>query len=151
MENEKNNAGDGYTDEELRHRFRAVLDRHGHSFQYAVIKRITELYRTHRVWDFECSEFPVNSWVRDTRIDFLLHAYGFRFYLVCECKRANPALGDWCFVKSPFVRRSRNVEQIFIEHVVSSYADDQPHPTKLLAHGATVGYVQNAYHIGLER
>jgi hypothetical protein len=64
-----------------------------------------ELYRKGASrWLFEVAEFPVNVNGADTRIDFVLHAksaWGHHStYLVCECKRPNPALGEWAFMRS---------------------------------------------------
>lgn len=55
------------------------------------------------------SEFPVES-EKGTRVDFVLerkasNSYK-RLFLVAECKRANPATANWCFVKSPYPHRN---------------------------------------------
>lgn len=61
-------------------------------------------------WRFLMSEFPVES-EKGTRVDFVLERQaregGYkRLFLVAECKRANPATSNWCFVKSPYPHRA---------------------------------------------
>lgn len=59
-----------------------------------------------------------------TRIDFILSRSRSSpsspfFYLICECKRANPALSNWCFIRAPYVRRnqSKGNDSLLIETV----------------------------------
>lgn len=80
-----------------------LLDSHGYSFQYAVLRAFEELVKEKHVdWHFEVAEFPVENRGADTRIDFIISQTYSRFILVCECKRANPALRDWVFLKTPY-------------------------------------------------
>jgi hypothetical protein len=104
--------------------FESVLNQHGHPFQYAVIRRANELYdEKHSPWVFEASEFPVEVRDQQTRIDFVLSQRGelplepFRF-LVAECKRANPSLSNWFFVRSPYVGRRGIKRKALVEQIL---------------------------------
>lgn len=101
--------------------FQNALNRHGHPFQYAVIRRANELWENKNSrWVFEASEFPVEVQGHNTKIDFILShcpyggSYGF---LVAECKRANPSFSEWLFAKAPYVRRDRNSDTLNVERV----------------------------------
>jgi hypothetical protein len=86
-----------------------LLNTHGYSFQYAVIKAaITYFKDKSSPWQFEVAEFPVAVNDKSTRIDFILKNINEPFYLVAECKRVNPALKNWCFVKAPYVNHKLN-------------------------------------------
>jgi hypothetical protein len=99
-----------------------VLDRHGYGFHYRVLKYADELFRNNRsIWLFEAAEFPVEVKGNGTRIDLILRRgstdRGQHFYLVGECKRANPALSDWCFVRAPYTRRNPRQGALLAEEV----------------------------------
>ena len=104
---------------------------------------------------FEVAEFPVATNGVATRIDFILRrrkSYGdddkSPFYLVAECKRANPALSNWGFVKAPFVRRDRTHEPYILEHVEIDKTGTMagtPH-----ACGISYSTITDAYHVALE-
>jgi hypothetical protein len=83
----------------------ALLDRHGFGFQYAVVQHIRGLSTP---WSVESTEFPVSGRSGSTHIDFVLlngasPAFRWPVRIVAECKRANPSLIDWCFVRTPHV------------------------------------------------
>jgi hypothetical protein len=78
--------------------FRSELDRHGFGFHHAVVKHIASL-RT--PWRVEEIEFPIEHRGRPHHIDLILRGEGGQLLIVGECKRANPALVDWCFVRFP--------------------------------------------------
>ena len=89
---------------------RALLDRHGYSFQYAVIKRAHELFGARKSpWRMEVVEYPVEVRGTPIHIDFILHNADPTCLLIAECKRANPAFSDWCFAKAPYPNRLRKV------------------------------------------
>lgn len=101
--------------DQLAQEFAKHLSRHGFGFQYAVIKYIKDLIARHQIvmiddfWRFLMSEFPVDI-EKGSRVDFVLErsarsAYK-RLFLIAECKRANPATANWCFVKSPYPHRA---------------------------------------------
>lgn len=109
--------------------FAKYLSRHGYGFQYAVIRYINDLIKSNRIvmvddfWRFLMSEFPVEG-EKGTRIDFVLEraererVYR-RLFLTAECKRANPATANWCFVKSPYPHRATwgSTEYVHLECV----------------------------------
>jgi hypothetical protein len=135
----------------LRNSFNKILNSHGYGFHYAVLSKAKELYEQHTSnWAFESAEFPVSINGAATRIDFILKKHTSSpetetpFFLVAECKRANPALADWCFVRAPFVRRNRTHEPVILEHIE---IDDK---ATLNACGIAHSFVENAYHIALE-
>ncbi len=89
--------------DELPKRFLDELNCHGHSFQRTMLRTIVEY---NIGWDAIPWEFPVQVSGRDGRIDFIIWRRGGfesdpRYLLVCETKRVNPALGDWCFAGVP--------------------------------------------------
>jgi hypothetical protein len=90
------------TAKEVAEGFRKTLNSHGHSFQRAVWKTINEMQEgDQRNWRRLVYEFPVSFKGRSTSIDLILRRTGWPFFLVVECKRANPALARWCFARGP--------------------------------------------------
>jgi hypothetical protein len=104
-----------------------ALNSHGYAFLYAVLRHCERLHEERRSrWRFEVAEFPVDTKSGGTRLDFLLYGQnpdcGVAAYLVCECKRVNPALAEWCFVRVPYVRRGRSrVRALFDQVIFDSY------------------------------
>lgn len=130
--------------------FEKVLNRHGYGFHFAVLKKLHELAEKGKSsFLFETVEFPVEVRGSGTRIDFILSKRYSRetppFFLLAECKRANPARANWCFAKAPYTVRDPlpHSEPTYIEYIsrvgggFSAFAKPR-------------GYVKNAYHIGLE-
>lgn len=104
----------------LAREFANLLNRHGYAFQYSSIRIADELFGTKNSrWIFQSAEFPVELTTRSkgTRIDFILKSNEYPVYLLIECKRANPALKNWCFARAPYVRRNRTNEYLFVEVV----------------------------------
>ena len=133
----------------LRAVFEAALNRHGHPFQYAVIRRAHQLKDEGRSpWVFEASEFPVEVQGYHTRIDFVLSRWGeavrgpFQF-LVAECKRANPSLHHWLFARAPYVRRGIASRDILVERI-------RREATDLTASMGRLDGSENIYHVGVE-
>lgn len=137
--------------EQLKQSFGKVLNQHGYGFQYSVIKQAWELCGGGSQWLFEATEFPVAVQGDGTRIDFILarrpgyNASGM-FYLLAECKRANPALSNWCFARSPFVHEDRiygiaGYEPLILEHLK---ADEQG---GVQSSAKIVSKLDNAYHL----
>jgi len=101
------------TDEQIgqvRNSFQKALNRHGYGFQFSVLKIAENLAKKvdrheRSRWNFLFSEVPVEVQGSGTRIDFILSRSRSDlspfFYLICECKRANPKLSNWCFVRAP--------------------------------------------------
>jgi hypothetical protein len=96
-------------------------------------------------WLFEAAEFPVQVQKEGTRIDFILKLQESPIYLLAECKRANPALSNWCFARAPYVRRNRtSFEPLSIEY--ATYKE-----SVFLESSARHGVdLKNAYHIAIE-
>jgi hypothetical protein len=93
--------------------FRKVLNSQGFGFQYAVLAEIQKLIDEHWYeniypkWKVEEIEVPVSVNGNATQIDFILSKQGNSDYrgnvaLIAECKRADPALANWCFLRAPF-------------------------------------------------
>jgi hypothetical protein len=92
--------------DELRKGLVHALNVHGHAFQYAVLKAAEGLFEKRRSpWVFEAAEFPVSNKGAPSHIDFILRNKHEQFYFVAECKRCDPALSHWCFIKAPYVSR----------------------------------------------
>ena len=82
--------------------FEKVLNRHGYGFQYRVLKEAERLANEGKSrWGYSTFEFPVDVQGAGTRVDFILKNYVKYIYMIAECKRANPALSNWCFAKAP--------------------------------------------------
>ena len=96
---------------------RKVVDSHGYGFHYSVIKTADRLFPDKSSWIFVAAEVPVAVRGQDTRIDFILKHKILPIYLICECKRANPALNSWCFLRAPYVNRNRVTTDLITEGV----------------------------------
>ena len=94
------------------------LNIHGYGFQYAVLK--VAQHCDNSPWIFEVAEFPVEINGKSTHIDFILSSRNEPFFMVAECKRADPALSNWCFVKSPYVSRKVNRSEKLVREVIIS-------------------------------
>jgi len=113
--------------ENARARFEASLNQHGYSFQYSVLQTAWNFERTNNSsFVFEVAEFPVEVQKAGTRIDFILRRSKPNIlinnserplYLIAECKRVNPALADWCFVRAPFTKRDPRVNTLLIDSI----------------------------------
>jgi len=129
--------------------FQAALNRQGHPFQYAVIRRAHVLNDQRRSpWVFEASEFPVEVQGYHTRIDFVLSQWSeaargpFQF-LVAECKRTNPSLHDWLFARAPYVHRGSVSREILVEQVCRE-------GTELTSSAGRLQGSENIYHVAVE-
>jgi hypothetical protein len=134
-------------DSSIKEGFGKILNTHGYGFQYSVIKLGDMLfYSDISKWVFEAAEFPVQVQNEGTRIDFILRlGKNVPIYLIAECKKANPAFSNWCFVKAPYIHRSRaGYEPLLIECM-------QEDKNGLLYSAAHRGaQLDRACHIGLE-
>lgn len=130
--------------EKLAGDFKKVLDSHGYSFQYAVLKAAEGFFASGESrWGFEVAELPVDVGGRSTRIDFVLRHPGKGAFLVAECKRANPAIARWCFAKAPMIGRNLNNPLLMWERV-RRLRDE------LRSEGFGTQYYDEAYHVGCE-
>ena len=108
-------------------RFEASLNQHGYGFQYSVLQTAWTFEQSNNSsFVFEVAEFPVEVQNAGTRIDFILRRSkpNIRIsnserplFLVAECKRANPALADWCFVRAPFTKRNPRVNTLILNSI----------------------------------
>src|SRR6266850_1399930 len=95
--------------------FRRILDEHGHSFQYAVLKRAQQLRDAGRSpWQHPVEEFPVRVRNRSTHVDFLLSNTSWPALLVAECKRCDPNR-RWGFARSPYASRDTVFERMYLD------------------------------------
>jgi hypothetical protein len=85
-----------------------LLNIHGYAFQFSVVERMHELRQKGKtLWDLEATEIPVSLRGSHTHVDFVgsrLYDYNGnndRFFLVAECKKADPATANWCFAQVP--------------------------------------------------
>ena len=97
--------------------FRRRLDAHGYGFQHAVLAYVGE-WADRTLWYPVAQEVPVEVRGESTRIDFVLERARTKIFLVCECKRANPALSRWCFARARIVDRPAGRDrQVIAERV----------------------------------
>jgi hypothetical protein len=125
--------------------FHRYLNRQGYGFHYSVLALIERLHTKGKSpWQFEAAELPVEVRNQGTRVDFVLRYTAKPIVLVAECKRADPALKDWCFVRAPYMHRGRADEPYTADAVMrrDGYSV-QSAPVSL-------GNLREAYHIGLE-
>lgn len=108
---------------ELRKSLITALNVHGYAFQNAVLKTAENLFDEKiSPWVFEVAEFPVAVNGRQLHIDFILRNKHEQSYFIAECKRCDPAISNWCFVKAPYVSRnlSNSGERIVREYIFKS-------------------------------
>lgn len=144
----------GAVSKDLADSFAKVLSRHGYGFQFSVIRKAHELVSKGRsVWRFVASEFPVEVQGAGTRIDFILRrdrtADGFDttpVFLLAECKRANPALSNWCFIRSRYTHDAAwgDVDFFIAECLERDEAES------LCVYAKQAFSTQKAYHLGVE-
>jgi len=107
--------------EEVRRAFINALNRHGYGFQEAVAERVTQFGRIGRTtWRVEATEFPVAVQDATTSIDLVLRAGPTDAYLVGECKRVDPALGRWCFARTPVRGSESRLNRVILEQLACS-------------------------------
>jgi len=95
-----------------------LLDSHGYSFQYATLQAFDRLVRSrHLDWHFLVAEFPVENGGSNTRLDFVVGQNYGRLILACECKRANPAISNWVFLKAPYRMNQFGGDNLAIEYM----------------------------------
>jgi len=91
-----------YSNEHVSELLKKTLDIHGHGFHFAVLSRMNAMSEQGQIpWRLHGTEFPVINKGETTHADFILDD-AMKSYLIGECKRADPARANWCFVKAPF-------------------------------------------------
>jgi hypothetical protein len=128
----------------IRNAFQNALFEHGYGFEAAVAFKLTQLATNRRVpWSVVTGEFPVTVRGQSTRIDILIERRNGHELGVCECKRANPALDRWCFVRLPHVGADRHDNAVHIDVVMRRAGSE------LISGHVVRGHVPNFAHIGL--
>lgn len=95
--------------EEIANGLEVEINKHGHAFQYAVIRRANDLFDQRlSPWRSPVPEFPIEIQGASGRIDAILQRRETSLFLVLEAKRANPALSNWCFLKAPYPDDSKS-------------------------------------------
>jgi hypothetical protein len=122
-----------------------ALDKKGYAFHQAAMHYGKELFSSYPQWRFEVYEFSVDTKGKPTRIDFILKHKSDPIYLVIECKRANPALKDWCFARTSYLSNGQSYPYSFnLELVEKSFHG-------VFAKGKSVeARIPDSYHIGIE-
>jgi hypothetical protein len=100
------------------------LNDHGHSFQYAVLRHLHEIWSRGQFdwsWRSEVTEFPVVVKSETVHVDFVLFGRSQwstpRYsYLIAECKRVNPRLGRWCFARTPYTDEGLVLDRFELSH-----------------------------------
>jgi hypothetical protein len=97
-----------------------VLNSHGYGLHFAIIRKMEELLlgKGNSPWRLAAVELPVEVQGEHTRIDIVLKHVSRSVYLVCECKRVNPSLSEWAFVKAPYATPPSSSEWIFAESIM---------------------------------
>ena len=127
--------------------FQAALNSHGYGLQFAVLKAAKDAYNKGiSRWELQVSEMPVAVQQQETRVDFILcQVHHTTYLLLAECKRANPKFVDWCFCRSPFVRRNDTGEALLLEHVALDSTNGVYTKLRPIYAGT-----RNSYHIAIE-
>jgi hypothetical protein len=126
--------------------YRQELNRHGYAFQNSVIRAAQELFATGKSpWLFKAAEFPVSVRGRVTHIDFILEHRDKQLFLIGECKRANPALSNWCFARSAFTRHNPHDTKLIIQNTWQSETDSSRVLTGIGSENS-----EQIYHLGIE-
>ena len=139
-----------------------LVDSHGFSFQYAVLLEALRMEQPDPFsmkWRYEAHEFPVEVRGIGTKIDFVLkavlHSTGNECFLLAECKRANPSLSDWCFLRAPYLMEDKSA---MVEQLNVLWDKPGNRPTVAVEPGTRFlwpwivsdSYPQRPYHIALE-
>lgn len=105
--------------EEIAQLLRKNLDNNGFTFQYSVMEKANSLkHEKLSRWVLHGAEFPVENKGNNSHVDFILHDEEHRAFLIGECKRADPATANWCFVKAPYTWRNNREKFIQIDKMV---------------------------------
>ncbi len=126
----------------------SVLDSHGYGFQYAVLAATDRLFkptiRGGSRWRLPIAEFPVEVKGAHSHIDVILEHCLRPMFMVGECKRANPALRNWCFLRAPYREEASLASSVFLEELTWSESGDPS------CRVMTLFSSPNIYHLGIE-
>lgn len=129
--------------------FAKQLNKHGHGFHYAVLRKAQQLAKSGwSQWIFEVSEFPVSVASGGMHVDFILRHPDRDLLLVAECKRSNPAHSRWCFARAPYLSREATSDSAILETLWYQ------HPRELLfhtpaVHGTPLRSSEPGYHLAI--
>lgn len=85
---------------------RKQIDSHGHSFQLSLAAHLREESLQRNIFfRIEAEEVAVEAGDKPTHIDFVMSNFAHTCWLVCECKRSDPAISNWCFARMSVVDR----------------------------------------------
>ena len=93
---------------------KTVIDKHGYAFHDAVVHHCQKM-KNFTGFAFEVSEFPVEVNGVHTRIDIILKRQN--LVIVIECKRVNPALSTWVFMRSAYRSSLTSGQEINVERI----------------------------------
>jgi len=100
--------------------FATAIAEHGYAFQHRAIAEAQAVSsQSGGPWKVEVPEFPVET-DRNTRIDLILCDGA--YHLIVECKRVNPAYGEWLFLRAPSRQARDDHPYLIIESIQRSDA-----------------------------
>lgn len=132
-------------DSEISNSLQKILDSNGYSFQYSVARTAHKLSLEKKSpWLFFGTELPVTVNGRVIHIDLILKHRDYNIYLVAECKRVNPKMAIWSFVRSPYTFGTDREHYLYFDFIMRDavnftyFGCSQPNTDK------------HPYHIGFE-
>lgn len=138
-----------HSEDQVSQLLKKTLDIHGYGFQYAVLKLADEMRRQNRSdWRLFGSESPVSIKNETTHIDFILKHRAGNTFIIAECKRADPAKANWCFVKSPYTWTDEKENYVQFDKI--RWNNPSNGQISLRHHTALVATERNIAHIGVE-
>lgn len=124
---------------------RKHIDSHGHAFQLSVAAHLREEALQRNIFfRVVAQEVAVEAGDKPTHIDFVMSNFAHSVWLVCECKRSDPAISNWCFARMP------HVERLGATDVVAEVVKRFPSHGEVRTVGALVGTYSEQYDIGHE-
>lgn len=121
------------TSKELENSLSKVLNTHGYGFQSAIWQEIKLQRKYGSKWLFQASELPVKINDSETKIDIILRNQDTSHFIIGECKRVNPSMGNWCFIKTnPYKRNVKDFHSLIDSLKFNSSIPVVPHLTSIL-------------------
>lgn len=137
-----------FTAADISAQMQRVLDRHGHSFHYSVLKEIENLNRAGKSnWYLIGAELPVTVKNQIMHVDFVLKHDKVPIYIIGECKRADPAKANWSFVPAPFTLKRSLHPYTYFDCIYKEANKYLRHACKASVHGLENN---KPMHIGFE-
>jgi len=133
--------------DDIKDQLKKLLNYSGYGFQYSALEKIRQFHAQRQIgWEVEAAEFPAKVQDSETHIDFILRYRDTQVLILAECKRVNPKLSEWCFIKAPFVHKNRSWENWLVDHV--EYAGSQNDVTGVEFISGEFIPFNKFYHIG---